>query len=107
MKPALTPKEWEARGTGDDETGDVFVHPDGNELCVVLGYGDFVGILNRHGVAALALHGMPFGFSHADVNLIREMALFVMAGREELRFGVTLSSLADRIAALLPPEPTP
>lgn len=47
----------------------------------------------RHGIAAYALHGQPFGFTWADVDELRSEARF--------------DSLADRIEALLPPNAEP
>ena len=58
----------------------------------------------RHALAALALHGQPFGFTRDDVEHVR-----LVAGQcDALRLGPShasvLRDLADRIAALLPPE---
>jgi hypothetical protein len=71
--------------------------------------GQFVGgqdsTLPR--IAALALYGQPFGFTHEDVTLLRGIAR-----NHGLGFTVgdgpqppeRVRALADRIAALLPPE---
>lgn len=61
----------------------------------VQGYGFQSGGKNLHALAALCLHGQPFGFTWEDVRVLRE------------QFHVNLlQDLADRIAALLPPEET-
>ena len=54
-----------------------------------------------HVTAALALYGQPFGFTHEHVRALREYA--------DSHGGVTgeaaiFAAIADRIAALLPPE---
>jgi len=68
-----------------------------------------VGPEFRHGVAAQCLYGQPFGFTREDVTFLRDHAKEM-----EGEFGlgdnapmlVSLRSLAARIEALLPPEPT-
>lgn len=55
----------------------------------------------RHALAALCLHGQPFGFTQEDVELLRRSAENELSGGTAER----LSGLADRIAALLPPSP--
>ena len=59
-----------------------------------------------HAVAAMALFGQPFGFTHRDVDLLENQAAF-----HEHRGATTdqvlvqqLRSLAARITALLPPR---
>jgi len=52
-------------------------------------------------IAALALHRQPFGFTHEDLRLLRNVSegfAFAPSGR-------ALLDLAARIEALLPPEP--
>ncbi len=59
----------------------------------------------KHAVAALALHGQPFGFTRADVEALNNAWCAVKgyhSGSEE--DARQLESLRDRIAALLPPE---
>ena len=55
----------------------------------------------RHALAALALHGQPFGFTRADVDALRNLCADLHP------YCQPFHSLADRIAALLPPESTP
>jgi hypothetical protein len=51
-----------------------------------------------HEIAALALYGQPFGFTREDVELLRNIVRFVPDVPRRIH------DLADRIAALLPPE---
>lgn len=60
--------------------------------------------LPHHALAALALHGQPFGFTREDVAAL-QMAIGYDPTTGHL--SEALESLAARIAALLPPEPTP
>lgn len=59
-----------------------------------------------HKLAALALHGQPFGFSHEDVGFLRSRCFFeshgIGCGDEAGK--CRYCDLADRIAALLPPR---
>lgn len=59
----------------------------------------------RHAVAALALHGQPFGFTWDDVKTLRDAT---SANWWECDPGdadvLKVQAVADRIAALLPPE---
>ena len=101
VKPALTPEEWR------------YVAENG---CVPHDGGDgFPQYGNRHMTAAIALYGQPFGFTHEDVRQLRRLAESrVCHGHGE--YGPPdmyeramggwrgLNDLADRIAALLPPE---
>lgn len=62
--------------------------------------------------AALALYGQPFGFRRDDVVWLRDAANEIRIGRYAMRgfyeeptpMEKLLHSIADRIAALLPPE---
>ena len=125
VKPALTPDEWagcpaecgaDERPTGprcrDDnghfwlECGDVWHHSawDGEQI-----------IDNPHGLAALCLHGQPFGFTRADEKAIRAEGNELIAwsndaaNEPEMRHmnerGFTLIRIANKIAALLPTQP--
>jgi hypothetical protein len=55
----------------------------------------------RHGIAAFALWGQPFGFTREDVAELR-----MLATRNYEIDPEALRSLAERISALLPPETT-
>lgn len=85
--PALTAQEWAAiQAQGVDWSG----------------YK-----MTRQQIAALALHGQPFGFTREDVENIREVCFIVSAefdnGSERDSRSKALLSLAARIEALLPP----
>lgn len=108
-KPALTEEEWGKLGCGTkgarpqrvefDDEGYLVVH-DGWETA--LPSSDV-----WHALAALCLHGQPYGFTWEDVDILRREAGFA---DDEHRNGfhpeteARLLSLADRIAALLPPR---
>ena len=112
MKPALTPDEW-GRVTAPgvrrgmsvlsvsrvvSDTGrtgiDVFTIGHDNPHIV----SGFVGG-TRHAIAALALHGQPFGFTREDISELYKWAKL----DGDHPFG-KLDNLAARIEALLPPE---
>ena len=95
IEPALTPEEWAnlAVDYGPDsdmrkEGDDIVVTYDSRMACVYL---------EPYQTAALCLHEQPFGFTRADVEQLKTWT--------GLTDGPTqLFDLADRIAALLPPE---
>jgi hypothetical protein len=121
IEPALTPEEWAERRI-------LFDRPEGYEDWIEGGYAaTSTGLVymlevegcnrdtemdRRHALAALALLGQPFGFTHEDVELLRLLAsnfsaqgMFVRG--DLIRWettGAFYSSLADRIEALLPPR---
>lgn len=98
IKPALTPEEWRKKATGDGDTGDTMIL-DGF-VAVVMDFTRFIEVLDRHGTAALCLHGQPFGFTREDVLLCRGQ----LHHPESAEIWELLHSLADRIEALLPPK---
>jgi len=128
IKPALTPAEWasqQIRRRGEEVS---YVKIGVPRPCVVEGYTrddedfdcgdvDLAWPETRHAVAAVCLHGQPFGFTRDDVGLMllaRDAGRIVTdepggvpryAGRP-LTFGEhnRLRDLADRIEALLPPD---
>lgn len=118
--PALTPEEWASKEAEvsswlriavlHDGLLAVSVAPDDAEATdgdsapihmATVGYAE-----RPHALAALALHGQPFGFTWEDVDALRRCADAIEgadggyfdAGSEDLR------AVADRIAALLPPR---
>lgn len=109
IKPALTAEEWAnlpERALSDDQTyfadaaHDIYVghhtfHGDQYE-------GNILVNERPHTLAAIALHGQPFGFTREDVAFLTHVALRLpeKKGREIAK------SLAARIEALLPPEDT-
>ena len=111
IRPALTPDEWRemeieshyglaATSLRVDHKGRLFARstmPGEEGESVVLNEAVDAGRV-LPAVAALCLYGQPFGFSQADVELLREEA-----ARMDFNWGSGLRSIADRIAALLPP----
>lgn len=108
ITPALTPDEWARRANGDARLSN-------NNTLV---YDSIYTIVdNRHALAALALHGQPFGFTRDDLEVVREQRLMRETDRmvceEKCEFSATdraerdvarLAALEAKIAALLPPE---
>ena len=103
ITPALSAEEWETlctdRKSNDtirlsDSTGGIVVD-DGVE-------GGYVVKEDRHALAALALHGQPFGFTRADIAAIEDV--LVARDSHSCHDSGPLYDLAARIAALLPPE---
>ena len=99
IKPALTPEKWREALRWAPQR-------------VLCDFGPPVGVHYveesvRHALAALALHGQPFGFAREDVATLRSWIWQDDAVGAGFAMRDRLVSLADRIAALLPPEPTP
>ena len=132
MNPALTKEEWTRHPSHqvDIAYGCVWAGLDANPpqnvmrgeveatgdpapwMVIDWNFTDYAAIVSRrHALAALALYGQPFGFTRDHVTVLRHMAKWtdmddVFAREENLHWEPTavLSSLADRIEALLPPE---
>lgn len=119
--PALTAAQWTQR------TVQYFDHPDAELPAVAIELDDQhlrgVGTLTiegygrsdqafafkapeRHALAALCLYGQEFGFTQADVDLLTFVARDEWNG-DEMEIGRALLSIANRIAALLPPRVAP
>lgn len=120
VKPALTAEEWaraEERGilirAQEDGDANWEIANDFPHFCE----GD-----SRHALAAISLHGQPFGFAHVDVLMLRAAeaplrASLALQGPNgtwdfpdseiegKTRHADALRSLAARIEALLPPDP--
>lgn len=58
----------------------------------------------EHAKAALALHEKPFGFTWADVDTIHAAARHIESISGASGGVMGLRALADKIAALLPPQ---
>lgn len=109
VRPALTPEEWkllscetplEKVALGMDASmSTMLVITHRTETGPIL-----VGTRHLHQAAALALHDQPFGFTREDVETCRGIADQADAFRLNAGAEQWLRSLADRIAALLPPE---
>ena len=98
MKPALTPEEWTWEDI--DLTWTEFFLHDGELVQHTEDCKPMI-ISRRDAIAALCLHGQPFGFTREDVlQLKRTMCRCGHDAGEN----PTLRNLADRIEALLPPE---
>ena len=96
-KPALKRQDWDSQGIltrmGAAKLNGECLSTDEMSYC-----GE-----ERHALAALALHGQPFGFTWDDVDDLREIAPgFHHRGDGQVERA--LLDLADRIAALLPPR---
>lgn len=107
IKPALTAEDWASRGMlGNAQVGTARLI--GDDL-----YADELPFRGRrrHALAALALHGQPFGFTWEDVDALQR----VIDDYDPTNFpqpssGVprrVLVLLRARIAALLPPREGP
>lgn len=121
VTPALTPKEWAAKEAEVSSWLRIAVLQDGL-LAVSVAPDDAhandgesspihmatVGYAERpHALAALALHGQPFGFTWEDVDELRsgaELDEDNASGHLAGPFTSPLRAIADRIAALLPPR---
>ncbi|HXE84704.1 MAG TPA: hypothetical protein VN513_15365 [Gemmatimonadales bacterium] len=107
VRPALTREQWAALVI-DPELGPQIPITDGSpSLMIPFQAGDY------HGLAALALHGQPFGFTREGLFALREvMANFRAFASTAGEFGNQLIAQygdaaqreIDKIAALLPPE---
>jgi len=108
VRPALTAQEWKKREFSRvGEIGEAARAYFLDERGLSLEYGDgidaWVGVNENalHPLAAFCLHGQPFGFTREDVWHLRAL-LAVNALDDTAR--TRTRDLANRIAALLPPE---
>lgn len=107
IKPALTPEEW-ANPAGRI---DGWIDLDAGRIDVMLG-GPASPTRDtgrdRHALAAVLLDGQPFGFTWEDVDTLRDIAINDVPELNEEGSAFNpepeLASIADRIAALLPPR---
>ena len=122
IRPALTAEEWERffRGFEVDLSATRQVRRWGDALRVGQWEGDGLHATEledpeeRYTLAALCLHGQPFGFTWEDVEIIRAaLSTWTGMARDDDgnfeyvgdRFDDDRAySIADRIAALLPPK---
>lgn len=111
VKPALTEQEWASTTV---ERGHILIESYGECLDIESDDQDSPGAFGigtsdteaRHALAALCLHGQPFGFTREDVVRLRSNATaFAGNGHRGLDQAARhFTNLADRIEALLPPE---
>lgn len=111
VRPALSPQEWSRnevfsygrRGPRIAADEDSIEFDDGIDPQHGASFRE-----RRHAVGALALHGQPFGFTWADVDAIRrEVSLIRSETSPRMQDDPATarqSTIADRIAALLPPR---
>lgn len=66
----------------------------------------YIGSEDKHLVAALCLHGQPFGFTWEDVEGLRSVAAYLahMKATDGVIDADGVLSIAARIEALLPPK---
>lgn len=102
ITPALTPEEWRTQlfvGHGGFQA--YRDEDNGRELMV---NGEWVDDAGARALAAIALHGQPFGFTHEDADALIDDAREwddrsdIFAGRS-----AELRRIAAKIRALLPP----
>lgn len=114
IRPALTPEEWRVTFLQfhDDEGGYGALDAGEDYHIRAVEKGCFLDNQTRHALAALCLHGQPFGFRELDVHCLRFHAKMLRAAtvspsiqrNEEHKQADWMDSLADRIESLLPPE---
>lgn len=93
IAPALSREDWaKPFDFSDNSAGTTY---DGRMVCCFGGVTAVVPDRSRHAHAAIALEGMPFGFTWDDVDALNAAADYVPP---------RLASIAARIAALLPPR---
>lgn len=112
VTPALTPEEWATKTRNGSDPAYFPVR-----TIKLAEYSDAEGVWNSltlkgqggavlvnhpdlHALAALALHGQPFGFTREDVSDL----LWIRGTHPDIDLGERMTSLANRIEALLPPE---
>lgn len=112
VTPALTPEEWAPH------KGPMQIPTSTLALLRVMDLPYRAGFSEAHALAALCLHGQPFGFTQEDVDTLRrlspdtplERALGGSWGNPDVEVRMSgdvarrIASIADRIASLLPPE---
>lgn len=122
IQPAFTPEEWARllppradgtmpRPTLDIDEGVVAITVRGDEAswpypCTI--YGEDNGDATPHQIAAACLYGQPFGFTHEEVDALRQLSVARAMPWEpgELeRLCALQQSVAAKIAALLPLAP--
>lgn len=115
VQPAMTAEEWATKRVARDGYPQCAIvecevrfrgekkFERGKWFALFSGDGeDVLRPATAHAIAALALHGQPFGFTRDDLAALRQACKYQWGlNRQEES---VLYSLAARIAALLPPE---
>ena len=113
IQPPMTEEEWRTPGiewmvNGRRCSAECYTDRQGgmvNVLFVESGRSAVTG-RQRHALAALCLHGQTFGFTVYDIARLRDAAKRLGESGHWPDEISGLLSIADRIAKLLPPEPT-
>jgi hypothetical protein len=112
QEPALTPEQWARRRVEFPEPTSIYSNEwdvaiqkrdDGTVVWEYVSEGcdRSIPLEPAHAVAALSLFGQPFGFTREDVKAL----LYTLDDAGKCGTDDILQSIAERIAALLPPEP--
>jgi hypothetical protein len=106
VEPALTPAQWAKKEIADESSEGAFLSPDGRFLLFQDEVSGVDADAMRHGIAALALYGQPFGFTREDVHLLWKAAALKAWGTYPYPVpeADAYNALAARITALLPPD---
>lgn len=101
-EPALSPEQWANReANGQRGDGSPGAHWTGFD------WGELIRAMGPHAGAALLLRGESFGFNWPDVDALCGVADGFQPEDYDEPHRCALLSLANRIAALLPPRETP
>lgn len=109
LQPALTAKQW-----ADSYPFGSTLKFDKDEALLDTTGGEWGDVsIPRHALAALCLHGQPFGFAWKDVWELHSIAASIRTESDAglslpvltLADAETLERVASRIQALLPPPP--
>ena len=111
IKPALTEGEWLDGPRVAVQRGGLGIYdqmkPPGEGALGLENVGTGTGIVvspeHRHALAAVALYNQDYGFNWSEIYRLRWAAAQV-EGLADAATGQTLRHLADKIAAMLPPE---
>lgn len=110
IKPALSSAQWKGEGYARYDMGHgIAIVDDGGATTVELPTNQSLSFVaeHRHAVAALALYGQPFGFTHEDVKALWvcvQEAKHQAYNEDAHRLCDVAASAIERIKALLPPE---
>ena len=106
MEPALSAEDWAEWYASDSDDGTI--QESWHHSSPLRAAGQ-VTTGTEQAVAALCLHGQPFGFTREDVELLHQAAGDAESEARPYPDGCAearapFDNLADRIEALLPPE---
>lgn len=98
-RPSGVVDSWSRVGVSHSVPGGLYVEELQPDYCAAV----HVDPRARHALAALALYGQPFGFTHGDLDVIQSGVLALREANCPL-CAEELEKVADRLRALLPPE---